>query len=605
MTTNLIWLSEEFHPSIFTAKDDNTVGVAISGSTANPTNYYGGVALNFSGVSGSTGLVSCARFSYLSNALACVSGTLIKDAQFVQCKSIVNNSSGTFALENVLGWQLGGFQNVGCSSCSGITLAAQNATFDNCTNFLAYPAGSSIYLTNCILAEVTNWQAGAFATNSCAVLSSDSGIFQTAGAGSHYLASGSPYRNAGTTNIEPVLLTNLAAKTTYPPIVYSNTTISVATTFNPQAGRDGGNSTLDLGYAYDPLDWVFGGVSATANLTFTAGTAGGWFELPGSGGPGYGIGMGNSVTNTFTGSATAPCWWVRYSTVQEGGNGLWKDKGYLAGITSINANSSEPPEVIANFLHCGLVANDPSDFEDDLNAMSVHANECEFTSGNIGGYANNLYLTNCLFDRKYIGLACGCSPALSLRNCTFHGGQLYLQREGASWPIWIENCAFDNTAMSMDDPSGGTNVTYSDFNAFLTNAALTSVVGTHCVSNIISFNWESGPLGNYYQPSNNPTIQKGSVEASVVGLYHYTVTTNLIGGYEIKETNSIVTIGYHYVATDAYGNPIDTNGDGIPDYLEDINGNGLVDSGELGWNITGDPGLTVLITEPKNNSVIP
>jgi hypothetical protein len=84
-----------------------------------------------------------------------------------------------------------------------------------------------------------------------------------------------------------------------------------------------------------------------------------------------------------------------------------------------------------------------------------------------------------------------------------------------------------------------------------------------------------------------------------VGLYHYTVTTNQV----IEGTNT-VSIGFHYVAT-AYGNPLDTNGDGIPDYLEDANGNGLVDSGEIGWNIVGDLGLKVLITRPENNSVIP
>ena len=51
-------------------------------------------------------------------------------------------------------------------------------------------------------------------------------------------------------------------------------------------------------------------------------------------------------------------------------------------------------------------------------------------------------------------------------------------------------------------------------------------------------------------------------------------------GLEIKEGSTKVDIGYHYVATDQYGNPIDTNSDGIPDYLSDANGNGVVDSGE-------------------------
>jgi hypothetical protein len=62
---------------------------------------------------------------------------------------------------------------------------------------------------------------------------------------------------------------------------------------------------------------------------------------------------------------------------------------------------------------------------------------------------------------------------------------------------------------------------------------------------------------------------------------------------EIKETNSVVDIGYHLVATDANGNPIDTDGDGIPDYLKDTNGNGVYDAGDLeNWLIGRFNGLS-------------
>lgn len=51
--------------------------------------------------------------------------------------------------------------------------------------------------------------------------------------------------------------------------------------------------------------------------------------------------------------------------------------------------------------------------------------------------------------------------------------------------------------------------------------------------------------------------------------------------------------------------PLDTNGDGVPDFLQDTNGNGAVNSGEGNWNNPGDLGLWIRITEPKAASNIP
>ena len=74
---------------------------------------------------------------------------------------------------------------------------------------------------------------------------------------------------------------------------------------------------------------------------------------------------------------------------------------------------------------------------------------------------------------------------------------------------------------------------------------------------------------------------------------------------EVKETNSLVDIGYHYVALKGSGQPDDADGDGTSDYLEDANGNAAVDSGETDWQSATDLGLKVLITRPKNNYIIP
>jgi hypothetical protein len=51
--------------------------------------------------------------------------------------------------------------------------------------------------------------------------------------------------------------------------------------------------------------------------------------------------------------------------------------------------------------------------------------------------------------------------------------------------------------------------------------------------------------------------------------------------------------------------PLDADYDGIPDYLEDRDGNGAIDSGETDWNDHGDLGLRVFISRPRNGSNVP
>src|SRR6185295_346065 len=43
------WQGAMYRPVIFTAKDDNTIGENISGSTGTPSGYYANPAIGFSG----------------------------------------------------------------------------------------------------------------------------------------------------------------------------------------------------------------------------------------------------------------------------------------------------------------------------------------------------------------------------------------------------------------------------------------------------------------------------------------------------------------------------------------------------------------------------
>ncbi|HWW03184.1 MAG TPA: hypothetical protein VNZ64_26015 [Candidatus Acidoferrum sp.] len=601
--SGLIWKTAPYAPAIFSSKDDNTVGLGdlISGSTGNPSGFYGGIALDLSSIANP--IVANARFSYLSNAVKGTSLTL-RDVQFNQCASALAAGSLHSKFYNGLFYRVGTVINANNGPLGQDNPVLENVTGHFCTNLMGDTTGT-INLTNCLFAAVTNWQCSTTYTNSCAFLSSDGGVFQIVGAAGQYLADQSPYRNAGTTNLDGTLLADLQKKTTYPPIVYSNVTFSTDTTFGPQAQRD--TDIPDIGVHYDPIDYAFGGCTANGNLTFQQGTVAAWFRTTsGFGHFGHGIHLADTKLATFSGTATAPAWWVRYNTVQEQSNTNWSGGVGAGGITGWASYLTNSPEVHANFLHCAVLAGEGGSgnhFRDDNGYLLVRASDCEFNSGLLGGYVCSQFHTNNLFNRVSLWLAGGQpDTAWTFRNCTHYGGGFNINRFANPTPVSARDSAFDSTAVATSDSySGNATVTDYDYNAFFPGTTnLTSPTGSHYVIVTNGFNWQTSWFGNFYQPTNLPTFRAGWVTADVAGLYHFTTQTN-----QTIEGTNIVTIGYHYVATDANGNPLDSNGDGIPDYLSDLNNNGLVDSGEIGWNIAADLGLKVLITRPRNGSTLP
>jgi hypothetical protein len=100
------------------------------------------------------------------------------------------------------------------------------------------------------------------------------------------------------------------------------------------------------------------------------------------------------------------------------------------------------------------------------------------------------------------------------------------------------------------------------------------------ITNLTVNDFQTGTLGNYYYPTSGTNLARllnvGSTSAANLGLYHYTVTTN-----NVIEGSNTVSIGYHYIATDTYGNLLNATGDGVADYIKDANGDGVFDSGDL------------------------
>ncbi len=195
---------------------------------------------------------------------------------------------------------------------------------------------------------------------------------------------------------------------------------------------------------------------------------------------------------------------------------------------------------------------------------------------------------NCLFDRATVQRIAANIYTNTMGDCTMHWGTLSLCL-GGSHTLVITNCAFDHTII----PDYGLTNACPDanYNAYIVGQQRLQPQGSNDLVTT-NFNWQPGRLGNYYLPTNSPLIDHGSTTADQVGLYHFTTQTN-----QMKETNSIVDIGYHYVALDTNGMPIDSNDDGIPDYLEDANGDGIADGGETNWGIA-------IFIQPTNQIVV-
>ena len=212
--------------------------------------------------------------------------------------------------------------------------------------------------------------------------------------------------------------------------------------------------------------------------------------------------------------------------------------------------------------------------------------------------------------------------SLQAGNNLFRGGQwLHLEPIPASAGNWVfENNLFDQVNLIQDnyqpldfDYNGYWPLT-ADSVGWLANLNPWAIANTNYLQNTTTLDgfvdshneqfldaappYQSSTLGKYYLPDNTPLYGGGSTTAAAVGLYHYTTRID-----QNKEGNEPlwhnVNIGLHYVAA-TNGVPIDTDGDGIPDYVENWHGDGnysLHTDTETDWQnpttgtdpITGNP----------------
>jgi len=546
--------SSPYRPIIMTAQDDNTVGETISGSSGVPSGYYGNGINIFS--HGNITLHDI-RMSYLNYGFDMNANySEFDNIQAINCSTPIIHAWAGATVNNGLFYNIGNIA-LACSG-TGTAVSGTQLTIDNCNTF-ADSSTLSLTLANSLVTATTNLLAGAgtLTTNKVTVLTSNSGIYKTVGAGSHYLASNT-YRAAGTNNISASVLASLTSRTTYPPLVLSNLTYSISTNLLQQATRDT-NASPDLGYHYDPLDYITDGLIVTnAALAISNGIAIACYNEPG-------ILLRDGASIISVGTPTSPNWLVRYQSAQD-------LSVYLGGTNSSSAQniSAAPwgaslPTGLFQFTHFAAPANGGWHFShqstNSFASLTMQHNELWGGTNSFSGPsgAANASLLNNLFFRSSIGATnSSASATLTFTNNMMYGATISLgQPSGGSWYF------FNN---EVDSCTIATNSSITNgFNAFI-NCSF-NFTGT---SNIISTNaigYQSGWLGSFYQPTNSLLINAGSVAANQLGLQHFTTQTN-----QTTESNSVVDIGYHYVAVDTNGIPLkDTNG--VPFYIEDGNVN--------------------------------
>jgi RHS repeat-associated protein len=581
-----------YRPMVMVAKDDDTVGEPISGSSGNPgTNYYAAKALYFDGTSALTNL-NIQNLRILNANVGVVingqSGHVLSDVQMLKCADGIAATNTDFSLHNAL------FGNV-LTNFTGSTATGRVEHLTSSTaNWLNNNIGTNLFLTNCLLVGITN--LGSCSTQSVAVVSSSSGVFQVVGGGGYYLATNSPYRDIGTTNISTNMLAKLKQKTTYPPTVYQDISINAVTTFSPDVQRD--TDTPDLGYHYEPMDYVFAGVTVNTNITFAPGTAVGWY-LGSS--DSFALSLANKQIATFAGTFENPDYYVRCSTVQEGGNGNWTRSWGIMGVIG-TANQylydvTLSPELRMQFTTCSVLSWGEQMYRDNAGYLIVRATDSRLVGGNNGGYILSCFFTNCLIEGFEGGQVAGWTGnQWIMRNCTWHEGILYFQRyHTPAMPISIRDCSFDQVTVTTSGDQFITDTNYSDFdyNAY-TNVSNLFPIGCAHDKKPATFNWQTGPAGNYYLPTNSILIDGGDVTAGTVGLYNFTTQTN-----QTEEATSTVDIGYHYIALDQYGDILDSDNDGLGDWWE------LLYFGTLAYNGTNLDSLGNTLLYDYQNGLVP
>jgi hypothetical protein len=545
VNTPVTWGGAIYRPVVLTARDDTSVGDVIGTNTL--SGYYADTALDLeAGTANTTYTLGNLRIANAKTALVLnqKSGHVLSHVQLVNCQNGINPTSTDFSLRNAL------FNNVLTNfNGSSSTGRVEHLTVDgaNWFNYNGTFGSGNLLVTNSLLVAVTNY--GGYAATAVSTASTPTGVFQTVKGGSHYLASSSAYRNAGTPAINAALALDLAKLTTYPPVELTGG-FTTDTVLAPQAQRD--TDTPDLGYHFAPLDYLWGNlaVSSGKTLTLTNGVAVGLYGTAG-------ITVNGSVVSQGLPNALNRL--TLLSTVQENLSGIITNTGSftLFGVS---------PVVSLRFTDVSFMAAatggrtlQPSLFNTtftirDSQLRGVYS--YVYNDVDSGYVSTQIVLRNSLVERCNIDWRQGYSSSyylsLTIQNTLFSRCTLSLTRGTTYYGNWtVTDNLFDGTTTSIAYFTSYNVIDVLGYNAFINSNNPFGATGdkTGLLRDFVS-----GPLGDYYYPTNSVTNSLSTLlnadtnrTPASLGLYHYTTRAD-----QQKEAGGVLDIGYHYISTYAY-----------------------------------------------------
>jgi len=526
----LNWLGAPYRPVCLTARDDDSVGEPLPGSTGTPAGTYAAVALNLDG----TGKSSATTLTNLSirHATVALQGTyygssgplMVRPAQFVNCGGACyfqfgNTGVATYFVQNALiACTNSGvaFRNLYYAKVGGEFLTVDGAAA--LRQSIYNPDYSTVAVTNSLIAGVGNTSGVTFSTSD--IFPSSGGnppVFLSAGAGAHYLNIPANGAIGGTpvdlTYTSQPLVDELLWTTVHPPAVLTGV---VSANLRLSPNFDALDATAYPGYHYWILDHLAAGVTVTnAVLTLAQGVnpikIRRGVALAGFGNGAVSLQSRSALVSQGSADALNHLCWS--SAVQELPIGGASAGATRRNLVEVAVGTSLWPEIHCRQTQVDVGADTPSRrgfFNADQtnqNVAVIELQDCQIAGALVNfspvtSGSQALSIRNCLFQDCQVGAYRSYSgqPAVTVRNSLFRSGSftLYYYSFMTGDPQWIcTDNLFDGASLSAY--STATNRLYAGWNGY--SAASAYFGGSGNKTSIATAGFQIGPLGPYYYPA--------------------------------------------------------------------------------------------------------